>query len=138
MKPLLSISQAREAHMPVFFGGFPWIITTQFPWEVTVKSSEQEHIENITMTCVLTGEYCEYRGLVVVWSTVVEWLSRSPVGVAEQAPLGPLEMTFRVWGQTHPKVNTGIVKQGGDKGCEGENPMHQSACVWSNSDKYEG
>lgn len=61
-----------------------------------MKSSEQEHIENTTMTCVLIGEYCEYRGLVVVWSTVVEWLSRSPVGVAEQAPLGPLEMTFRV------------------------------------------
>lgn len=48
------------------------------------------------MTCVLMGECCEYRGLVMVWSAVVEWLSRSPVGVTEQASLGPLEMAFRI------------------------------------------
>lgn len=56
------------------------------------------------------GECGKYRRPVVVWSAVVEGLSRTPVGVAEQAGLGPLEMTFRVRRETHPKVNTGIVK----------------------------
>lgn len=45
---------------------------------------------------MLMGQYWEYRGLVMVWPTVVQWLSGSPVGVAEKPPLGPLEMTFRV------------------------------------------
>lgn len=86
-----------------------------------MKFSEQEHNENNTMTRVLTGDCCAYRCPVVVWSAVVKWLYRSPVGVAEKTTLGPFEMTFRVRGQTHPKVNGGIEKQGGDKGCEGEN-----------------
>lgn len=75
------------------------------------------------------GECRGYPGLVVVWSAVVERLSRSPVGVAEQASLGPLEMTFRVGGQTHPKVNTGVVEQGGDKGCEEEKRASLCMCV---------
>lgn len=61
-----------------------------------------------------------YRGSVVMWSTVVKWFSRSPVGVAQEPGPGPLEVTFSIRGQTHPKVNDGIVKQGGDEGCGGE------------------
>ncbi len=82
------------------------------------------------MTRVLTDECSQYRGLVVVWSAVVKGLSRSPIGVAEEASLGPLEVTFGVRGQTHPKVNTSIVKQGGDKRCEEEDRYHQFACMW--------
>lgn len=70
-----------------------------------------------------------------MWSTVVKWFSRSPVGVAQKPRPGPLEVTFSVRGQTHPKVNNGIVKQGGDKGCEEEqgrrfryNEAHLRSC----------
>lgn len=62
-----------------------------------------------------------YRGSVVMRPTVVKWLSRSPVGVAEKPGPGPLKVTFGVRRQTHPKVNNGIVNQGGHEGCEVEN-----------------
>lgn len=61
-----------------------------------MKSSAQKQIEDNTVICVLIGGCCEYRSLVVVWSAIVDGLSWSPVGVAEQACLGPLEMTLRV------------------------------------------
>lgn len=52
-----------------------------------------------------------------MWATVVQGLSRGPVGVAEQAGLCPTELTFRVRGKPQPKVNAGVVQQSGDEGC---------------------
>lgn len=64
-------------------------------------------------------------------SAVVERLSRGPVGVTEKSGSGPLEVPFGVRGQTHPKVNYGVVKQGGDEGCEEETEPHQSPSAGS-------
>lgn len=71
-----------------------------------------------------------YRRSVVMWSAVVKRFPRSPVGVAQKTGPGPLEVTFSVRGQTQPKVNNGVVKQGGDEGCEGEQGRiaHNEAC----------
>lgn len=55
-----------------------------------------------------------------MWSTVVQWFSRTPVGVAQEPRPGPLEVAFSIGSQTHPHVNDGVVEQGGDEGCGGE------------------
>lgn len=51
-----------------------------------------------------------------MWSTVVQWFPRSPVGVAEEPLPGPLEVALSIRGQAHPQVNDGVVEQGGDEG----------------------
>lgn len=53
--------------------------------------------------------YGTYRCFVVMRPAVVERLSGSPVGVAEQPGLGPLEMADRVGGQAHPKVDAHVL-----------------------------
>lgn len=57
----------------------------------------------------LNRDNWEYRRLVVMGAAVVDWLSWRPVGVAEQASFGPPEVTFGVWGQTHPEVSADIL-----------------------------
>lgn len=69
-------------------------------------------------------------------SAVVERLSRGPVGVTEKPRPGPLEVPFGVRGQTHPKVNYGVVKQGGDEGCEEETEPNQSPSAGSKVESW--
>lgn len=92
-----------------------------------VKSLKQE---KTATSAAMSRRYTEYPGLVLVWAAVVDRLSGSPVGVAEQPSLGPLEVSFGVRRQPHPQVNADIVQQGGDEGCEEKTTSNVQ--VWTN------